>query len=94
MRKETDIPVMVKSRIGIDDLDSYEFLVTFVEPLAAAGCRKFIVHARVAVLGGLSPKENRSIPPLKYEHVYRLKRDFPGIDIVVNAGLIWAIGTQ
>ena len=87
MQAETDAPVTVKSRIGIDDQDSYEFLVAFVEPLVVAGCRKFIVHARIAILEGLSPKENRSIPPLDYERVFRLKREFPNLDIVINGGL-------
>ena len=87
MQAETDAPVTVKSRIGIDDLDSYEFLHAFVEPLAAAGCRKFIVHARIAILEGLSPKENRSVPPLAYERVYRLKQDHPELEIVINGGL-------
>ena len=87
MRDETDIPITVKTRIGIDDHDSYAFLTAFVEPLVAAGCRKFVVHARIAVLEGLSPKENRTIPPLNYERVYRLKRDFPDCEIVINGGL-------
>ena len=87
MQKETDIPITVKSRIGINDQDSYEFLVDFVEPLVAAGCRKFVVHARIAILEGLSPKENRSVPPLNYERVYQLKRDFPELEIVINGGL-------
>jgi len=87
MSGETDRPVTVKSRIGIDDQDSYDFLKDFVQCLAAAGCRKFIVHARKAMLDGLSPKENRSIPPLDYERVYRLKRDFPELEIVLNGGI-------
>ena len=87
MQRETDAPVTVKSRIGINDLDSYEFLLAFVEPLVAAGCRKFIVHARIAILEGLSPKENRSIPPLDYDRVYQLKRDFPDLEININGGL-------
>jgi len=87
MSAETDRPVTVKSRIGIDDQDSYDFLKHFVECLAAAGCRKFIVHARKAMLDGLSPKENRSIPPLDYERVYRLKRDFSELEIVLNGGI-------
>jgi tRNA-dihydrouridine synthase A len=87
MIKETDVPVTVKSRIGIDDQDSYEFLLAFVEPLVEAGCRKFIVHARIAILEGLSPKENRSIPPLDYDRVYQLKRDYPELEIVINGGL-------
>ena len=87
MRQETDIPVTVKSRIGINDQDSYEFLKAFIEPLAAAGCRRFIVHARIAILEGLSPKENRTIPPLDYERVYRLKSECPELEIVINGGL-------
>ena len=87
MRQETDVPVTVKSRIGINELDSYEFLSAFVEPLIAAGCRKFIVHARIAILEGLSPKENRSVPPLNYERVYNLKQDHPDLEVVINGGL-------
>ena len=87
MQKETDVPVTVKSRIGIDDRDDYEFLRTFLEPLHDAGCRKFIVHARIAILEGLSPKENRTVPPLNYERVFRLGRDFPDCEIVINGGL-------
>jgi tRNA-dihydrouridine synthase A len=87
MLKETDIPITVKTRIGIDDQDSYAFLKSFVEPLIDAGCRKFIVHARIAILDGLSPKDNRTIPPLNYERVYKLKRDFPELTVVINGGL-------
>jgi tRNA-dihydrouridine synthase A len=87
MRKETDIPITVKSRIGIDEHDSYDFLTAFVEAVAAAGCERFVVHARIAILEGLSPKENRTIPPLDYERVYRLKRDYPELEIVINGGL-------
>ncbi len=86
MQAETDIPVTVKSRIGIDDQDSDAFLRAFVDPLADAGCRKFVIHARIAILEGLSPKENRTIPPLNYERVYSLKRDFPELEIVINGG--------
>ncbi len=86
MQAETDVPVTVKSRIGIDDQDSDEFLRAFVEPLIDAGCRKFVIHARIAILEGLSPKENRTIPPLNYERVYALKRDFPELEIVINGG--------
>ncbi len=87
MQGETDIPLTVKTRIGIDDKDSYEFLSSFAEKLVAAGCRKFVVHARIAILEGLSPKENRTVPPLNYDRVYRLKRDFPEIEIVINGEL-------
>ncbi len=81
------VPVSVKIRIGIDAQDSYEHLHRFVDRLAQAGCSSFIVHARKAILKGLSPKQNRSIPPLKYEYVYRLKQDFPGLEIVLNGGV-------
>lgn len=87
MSASTDVPITVKSRIGIDDMDSYEFLDTFVSKLAAVGCTKFIVHARIALLSGLSPKENRTIPPLKYERVYRLKEEHPELAVVLNGGI-------
>ena len=87
MRAEVDVPVTVKTRIGIDDLDSAEFLSRFVEVVAAAGCEKFIVHARIALLGGLSPKENRTVPPLRHERVFALKDEFPGLTIVLNGGV-------
>lgn len=87
MQAAVDIPVTVKHRIGIDDFDSYEFMVDFVEKVAAAGCTRFIVHARTAWLKGLSPKQNREIPPLRYEDVYRLKQDFPALDIEINGGI-------
>tara|TARA_R110002110_G_scaffold415561_1_gene650716 strand:+ start:10459 stop:11415 length:957 start_codon:yes stop_codon:yes gene_type:complete len=82
-----DRPVTVKHRIGIDDMESYEELVNFVAPIAAAGCSVFIVHARKAWLQGLSPKENREIPPLNYPWVYQLKQDFPALTIVLNGGV-------
>ncbi|WP_268793579.1 tRNA dihydrouridine(20/20a) synthase DusA [Ramlibacter sp. Leaf400] len=81
------IPVTVKHRIGIDQDDRYEFVRDFVGTVAEAGCRVFVVHARNAWLKGLSPKENREIPPLRYETVHRLKRDFPGLLFVINGGL-------
>lgn len=87
MQAAVDIPVTVKHRIGIDDFDSYEFMVDFVEKVAAAGCSRFIVHARTAWLQGLSPKQNREIPPLRYNDVYRLKQDFPTLDIEINGGI-------
>jgi tRNA-dihydrouridine synthase A len=82
-----DIPVTVKHRIGIDDMESYEELVSFMEPVASAGCSMFIIHARKAWLQGLSPKENREIPPLNYAWVYRLKQDFPQLSIAINGGI-------
>jgi tRNA-dihydrouridine synthase A len=87
MRAKTDIPVTVKTRIGIDDEDSYEFLKRFVDAQLEAGCGKFVVHARVAILEGLSPKQNRSVPPLRYERVFRLKEELPEIEIVLNGGI-------
>jgi tRNA-dihydrouridine synthase A len=87
MLDETELPITIKTRIGIDDKDSYEFLAAFVEKMAHVGCRKFVVHARIALLDGLSPKQNRTVPPLKYERVYRLKRDNPEFEIVINGGL-------
>ena len=82
-----DVPVTVKHRIGIDKEESYAFVRDFVGTVADAGCRVFIVHARNAWLKGLSPKENREIPPLRYELVYQLKRDFPHLTIVLNGGV-------
>jgi tRNA-dihydrouridine synthase A len=82
-----DIPVTVKTRIGVDETDSYEALQAFVVRIAAAGCRSFTIHARKAWLSGLSPKENREVPPLRYDVVYDLKRDFPEIEIVLNGGV-------
>jgi len=87
MQAAANIPVTVKSRIGIDDLDSYEFLHTFIEQVAQAGCQHFIIHARKAWLSGLSPKQNRDIPPLDYSRVYQIKQDFPQLDISINGGV-------
>ncbi|ABR73877.1 tRNA dihydrouridine(20/20a) synthase DusA [Actinobacillus succinogenes] len=87
MQAAVSIPVTVKTRIGIDELDSYEFLYDFVHKITNAGCQELIVHARKAWLSGLSPKENREIPPLDYERVYQLKRDFPHILISINGGI-------
>jgi tRNA-dihydrouridine synthase A len=87
LRAASDLPVTVKCRIGIDDRDDYEFFAEFVEHVAAAGIEALIVHARAAILAGLSPKENREIPPLKYEYVHRLKRERPDLKIVLNGGL-------
>ena len=87
MRAACGLPVTVKTRLGIDDQDSFEYLAAFVEAVAEAGCGTVIVHARKAVLKGLSPKENREVPPLRYERVYRLKRAFPELEIVLNGGV-------
>jgi tRNA-dihydrouridine synthase A len=87
MQAETRLPVTVKTRIGIDDRDDYGFLHAFIAQVSAAGCRTFVVHARKALLSGLSPKENREIPPLVYATVYRLKADFPELRIILNGGV-------
>lgn len=87
MRSAVKIPVTVKSRIGIDDQDEAEGLHRFVETVAATGCDTFIIHARKAWLKGLSPKENREIPPLNYLRVHQLKADFPHLNIILNGGL-------
>lgn len=87
MRRASHLPVTVKHRIGIDQQNDYGLLKHFVETVAAAGCTTFIVHARNAVLKGLSPKENREIPPLRYEWVYQLKQEFPSLEILINGGI-------
>jgi tRNA-dihydrouridine synthase A len=88
MREAVRIPVTVKHRIGLNAVEDFSFVAKFVATVAEAGCRTFIVHARNAVLKGLSPKENREVPPLKYEYAYRLKRDFPALEIVLNGGIV------
>ena len=87
MRDATSLPITVKHRIGIDDMDSYQQMLDFVSPVAEAGCEVFIVHARKAWLKGLSPKENREIPPLVYDWVYQLKDDRPDLEIIINGGI-------
>ena len=87
MRDAVTIDITVKHRIGIDQNTSYAFVRDFVGSVAEAGCHTFIVHARNAILKGLSPKENRAIPPLKYDVVYQLKQDFPALEIILNGGI-------
>lgn len=87
MRDAVDIDVTVKHRIGIDKNEEYGFVRDFVGTIADAGCNTFIVHARNAILKGLSPKENREIPPLKYDVAYQLKREFPELEIIINGGI-------
>lgn len=87
IKTATHLEATVKTRIGVDDRDSYQGLHHFVETVASAGCVTFIVHARKAFLSGLSPKENRTVPPLRYEYVYRLKQDFPDLRFILNGGL-------
>jgi len=87
MRAAAGLPVSVKHRTGVDRVESYDFLRDFVGIVSDAGCEIFIVHARNAWLKGLSPKENREVPPLRYDFVHRLKRDFPALTIVINGGI-------
>lgn len=87
MQKEVNIPVTVKSRIGIDEMDEYQDLTHFIERVADVGCEVFTIHARKAWLKGLSPKENRDIPPLLYDRVYHLKQQFPQLNISLNGGV-------
>ncbi|WP_240805018.1 tRNA dihydrouridine(20/20a) synthase DusA [Cupriavidus oxalaticus] len=88
MRDAVSIPVTVKHRIGIDTIEHYDFVRDFVGRVAEAGCDTFIVHARNAILKGLSPKENREIPPLRYEVAYQLKQEFPQLEILINGGIV------
>lgn len=88
MRAAVDLPVTVKTRIGIDDRDSYADLAHFVDTVAKSGCDTFIIHARKAWLKGLSPRENREIPPLRYDVARQLKQDFPALTIVLNGGIL------
>ena len=87
MSNAVNIPITVKSRIGVDDQDNYEFLHQFIETVKPAGCEHFIVHARKAWLSGLSPKQNREVPPLDYERVYQIKKDFSDLEISINGGI-------
>ncbi len=87
MAAATRLPVTVKTRIGIDEQDDYEHLHRFVSTVSRSGCRTFIIHARKAWLQGLSPRQNRSVPPLQYDRVYRLKQDFPQLEIIINGGI-------
>jgi tRNA-dihydrouridine synthase A len=87
MKNAVSIPVTVKTRLGIDHHDSYDFLTGFIEPSMDAGCDIFILHARNAWLQGLSPKENRDVPPLNYERVYQVKHDYPNLHIDINGGI-------
>lgn len=87
MQNATRLPITVKHRIGIDDQDSYEHMTNFVNIVRKTGCKTFIVHARKAVLQGLSPKQNRDVPPLIYPYVYDLKKEFPELEILINGGI-------
>lgn len=94
MQNVVSIPVTVKSRIGIDEQDSYEELAHFISTVASAGCKAFIIHARKAWLKGLSPKQNREVPPLRYDVVYQIKKDFPELTIVLNGGVTSLDGSK
>jgi tRNA-dihydrouridine synthase A len=87
MKNSVKIPVTVKSRVGIDNMDSYDELADFISIVNAAGCSCFILHARIAILKGLSPKQNRDVPPLNYQRVYEIKRNFPELEIIINGGI-------
>ncbi len=87
IKNAVSIPVTVKTRLGIDEQDSYQFLTDFIDAVSAAGCETFILHARKAWLKGLSPKENRDVPPLDYERVYQVKKDYPELHIDINGGI-------
>jgi tRNA-dihydrouridine synthase A len=87
MGKAVSLPVTVKTRIGIDDRDSYEELAHFIACVQQAGCETFIIHVRKAFLQGLSPKENRTVPPLNYDYAYRIKQQYPGLTIIINGGI-------
>ena len=87
MKNNVSIPVSIKCRLGVDHHDTYEFLYNFVEIVKASGVSDFIIHSRNGILKGLSPRQNRNIPPLKYDYVYKLKEDFPDLNIVINGGI-------
>ena len=87
MGEVSDCPITVKTRIGVDDYDDYAFLYNFINKVSRAGCNVFIIHARKAWLQGLSPKQNREIPPLQYERIQQLKQDFPSLTFIVNGGV-------
>ena len=87
MQETTDVPITVKCRIGVDDNDDYDFLHNFTEKIINPDMKTLIVHARVAILKGLSPRQNRNVPPLKYQNVYSLKKAFPDLEVVINGGI-------
>ena len=87
MQNAVEIPVTIKCRLGVDHHESYEFIHNFISTVKKSGIKTFIIHARNGILKGLSPRQNRNIPPLKYDYVYKLKQDFPELDIVINGGI-------
>lgn len=87
MQKAVSIPVTLKTRLGVDDLDSYAYLSSFIQQVADSGCQSITLHARKAWLKGLSPRQNRTVPPLNYDRVYQIKHDFPDLEIIINGGV-------
>ena len=87
MQNAVNIPISIKCRLGVDDYEDYKFLYDFVSVVKQSGVKVFIIHARNGILKGLSPRQNRNIPPLKYDYVYRLKNDFPDLEIIINGGI-------
>jgi tRNA-dihydrouridine synthase A len=87
MQASTNLPVTIKTRIGYDNVEEYENLHNFISILKSTGVKTFIIHARKAMLGKFTPKQNLNIPPLKYEYVYKLKEDFPNDEIIINGGI-------
>tara|TARA_B100000902_G_C27276199_1_gene898999 strand:+ start:8 stop:682 length:675 start_codon:yes stop_codon:yes gene_type:complete len=87
MQSSTKLPVTIKTRIGYDDIEDYENLFNFISTLKSTGVKTFIIHARKAMLGKFTPKQNLNIPPLKYEYVYKIKKDFPNEEIIINGGI-------
>ena len=87
MKNAVEIPVSIKCRLGVDNNESYDFLYNFISIVKKSGINIFIIHARNGILKGLSPRQNRNIPPLKYDYVYKLKKDFPDLEIIINGGI-------
>ena len=87
MQNSVNIPISIKCRLGVDDNEDYQFLYDFVSVVKQSGVKVFIIHARNGILSGLSPRQNRTIPPLKYDYVYKLKNDFPDLEIIINGGI-------
>ena len=87
MSQAVSIPITVKCRLGIDNNNEYEFLENFINIVKVTGIKTFVIHARNGILKGLSPRQNRNIPPLKYDYVYKLKKDFPELEIIINGGI-------
>tara|TARA_B100001173_G_scaffold263368_1_gene237603 strand:- start:7114 stop:8085 length:972 start_codon:yes stop_codon:yes gene_type:complete len=87
MKNAVEVPISIKCRLGVDENESYEFLYNFISIVKESGIKIFIIHARNGILKGLSPRQNRTIPPLKYDYVYKLKKDFPELEIIINGGI-------